>query len=588
LIAKIISPQKIIWKNSKKSVKKNKMKNQFLLKETIFLLLIFFAATELSAQTQWHNYSVAFTDNGPYRKDNQPQWSNIEIKVTTGPNATPVTIVLPAGLTSITPETLPANSCKIYKLINSSQVGNGVDGGVFHALPATGTAYAYGNTKTSTRRVTIVSRNYPLKVEVMTQVLASADVTNVMLSRISGTNVTELGTEHICINYKSADYVTSGTGYTPKAGYMIVRPQDDDDPIQIFENGTLKTTMSISESVYYGYQFVGDMTGTVVTTSSPVAFYAFSSMSDVPYGTPTGDVLMQQLPPVNQWGRRFAVPILPELSKNRIRIVASENGTNINIPGISAPGSGGMVQGPLAVIMPTGNNNNKYTLTGLKKGEFVEIELSSVSGTKGGCYITANKPIGVCSFLTCNNMNTNDSDPAQAWIPPIEQSEPSVQVSAFQPDPNTSLGGGTWIKTSQHYAMIITKTSAISQTTGHPDLPNGVTWYEIEHSDYSYCRVTLSSYGGNTPSIYTISNPEKVIVGEIGTGPAEAYYSYPTHGTGDLSNMVLPTIHISPNPGDTVCLGTSVIFSVDTVENEGNNHVYQWKVNVNNVGTYSL
>ena len=481
-----------------------KKKNSFLLFPILLMLFALISANNAAAQTLYE-YWVAFTENGPYRAAYQPSNINYEIKVI-NPNSTAVNVTVSGGGISGAGGTVNAGSSRIFKLTEAQVTA------VFQELPATSAVSGIGDA-TSSKGV-IVSASSPILVSAMTQVPLSADVTNLL-------ETGQLGTEYYCINYKAPNTAAEfgSFPYTPKSGYMIIATEAGGT--NVYENGIKKATLAGRGSTYYRYSYFGDMTGTHITTSRPTACIAMSTVATVPDGSYNGDALLQQIPPITQWGRKFAIPLPSGLLQNRIRVVAVKNGTDVKVTGA-------------VLARSTGAN---ASLIGLGAGEFVELELTGPNG----CYIEANQPVGVCSFFTGFRLNGGNAgnpsltpwsgDPAQAWVPPLEQIDHEVRVSAFQP--NRTINSGTFIDPNRHYALVIVPTATKKQTTG----PAGLTtaaWKEIPGSGYSFCQVALGSDVA-TPPTYLFDNPGGVIVGAFGVGPQESYYYYSGFKTKNLT-----------------------------------------------------
>jgi hypothetical protein len=106
-------------------------------------------------------------------------------------------------------------------------------------------------------------------------------------------------------------------------------------------------------------------------------------------------------------------------------------------------------------------------------------------------YIQANKPVGVCTYLTgCTYNGTGISDPSQAWLPAIEQLVPKALIAPFVPNGVTAL--------NSHRALVMTHTSAKNQTMvsigGAPDAPvSGGTWYDNAAAGMSFYNMPLTN-----------------------------------------------------------------------------------------------
>jgi hypothetical protein len=142
----------------------------------------------------------------------------------------------------------------------------------------------------------------------------------------------------------------------------------------------------------------GDLTGTFVLASEKVSVFGGTTVTSVGAGI-TKDHIEEHIPPVNVWGKRFALSQFPDTNPNFLRFLASEDNTEI--------------------VM-----NNKQTFH-LMSGEFHETHFNRFA------FISSSKPIlsvhyvpsGTCSiFSFFIKDGCHKSDPAMTLIPPIEQS----------------------------------------------------------------------------------------------------------------------------------------------------------------------
>ena len=367
----------------------------------------------------------------------------------------------------------------------------------------TGSSYLSSIHITSTEPITAYAINIGSR---------STDATNIL-------PITALGTEYYQISYKPKTKRSCPTNNPPAScascqtipipdvydAYAVIATED---ATEIFHEGTLVTTLDKGE-VYYRTD-INDMTGQLVTSTNkkPVAFFALNQ--NVSIGTQTsGDCLMQQLSPVNTWGKKFFVPV-SNRGPDIVRIVASKPNTTITA---SPP--------PVSLITAGGGQSS---LVALEPGEWVEFEVSG-----SGCYIQADFRVGVCTYLKSQGGSGNaKSDPSQAWLPAIEQMTSEAMIAPFIPDAASTsnlkpTSGG------EHYALIITPTATAPFTevykNGVLQSPSPLTgWKNHQDGEFSFCELRIDD-GSDNPNIsYTFKNDNKLLVMGYGIGSAESYY----------------------------------------------------------------
>jgi len=326
-----------------------------------------------------------------------------------------------------------------------------------------------------------ITTSVSVTVYALNQHRRSTDATNVL-------PITALGIEYYHISYET----TYSPAFYARDAYIVIATQDY---TKIFHNGVNTGTLMAGETYYHTHWL--DMTGDRITADKPIAFFAVNQGPQIPRGTPYIDVLFQQLAPVTTYGKNFFVPVSFR-GRDCVRILASQNGTNITQIGGRIRGIG--------------------SLTNLNAGQWVELEVSLDSN---GCYIQADKPVGVCAYLTSTGYNMpmdSVSDPAQAWLPSIEQKINKALIAPFIPYAITNL--------DQHYALIITPTATKNSTTvkigtgAIRPLSDG-KWYDNTAAGMSFYSLPLT----NNTSAYLISNQESgLIIMGYGTGVAESYY----------------------------------------------------------------
>jgi len=327
-----------------------------------------------------------------------------------------------------------------------------------------------------------ITSNEPVTVYAQNQAKYSTDATNVL-------PVTVLGSKYYHISYT--------TQTNRQDAYAIVGTKNN---THLYHNGTLVATINQGQ-VYYRSSTT-DMTGSHISANNPVAFFALNQGVRIPANYCCTDNLMQQLAPVSTWGTLFFVPVSPR-TRDIVRIVASQDNTTIT-----------QIGGTL--LYPQGGQTS---LTNLKAGQFVELE---VLLSNNGCYIQSNNPVGVCTYLTGSVHNQTltgikISDPAQSWLPAIEQTITEATISPFIPIGVTAI--------NEHYALVITPTSTKQSTRvsiggeAETELKQG-SWRDNANAGISFYTMPMT----NASASYHFTNKNGLIILCCGLGLDESYY----------------------------------------------------------------
>ena len=147
--------------------------------------------------------------------------------------------------------------------------------------------------------------------------------------------------------------------------------------------------------------FVGDLTGTKVTSNRPISFFCSDQCPHIPSGVKFCDQIVEQLPPVEAWGRQFAtVPLKTRMRFDVFRFVASENTTTVNITCVLSNGTQGYVD-----------------TFRLGEGGFVDVHVRSTHF----CWVEADKRILLLQFAV--GQEADDvlilGDPFMALVPAV-------------------------------------------------------------------------------------------------------------------------------------------------------------------------
>ena len=151
----------------------------------------------------------------------------------------------------------------------------------------------------------------------------------------------------------------------------------------------------------------------IIQSNHPVALFDVESMTFIPSIDGPADKSFEQYYPMQSLGKQFFVPVT-YMGRELIQVLAVENNTTISQ-------SGGVLRTDIS-------GANK--LNGLNAGEWAWIEIFHENN---GCYISADKPVSVISFMTYNYyyLSTFYGDPSAVWVPSAPQRIKSCIVRPF-------------------------------------------------------------------------------------------------------------------------------------------------------------
>ena len=144
---------------------------------------------------------------------------------------------------------------------------------------------------------------------------------------------------------------------------------------------------------------VGDLTGTKVTSNRPISFFCGDQCPYIPSGVKYCDQIVEQLPPVEAWGRQFATaPLKTRKSFDVFRIVAAESNTIVSISCVMQNGTQGYI--------------DKLTLS---KGGFADVQVNS----REFCWMEADKNVLLLQFAVGILADSVPGDPFMALVPAV-------------------------------------------------------------------------------------------------------------------------------------------------------------------------
>jgi hypothetical protein len=203
------------------------------------------------------------------------------------------------------------------------------NGSVFvDVVAAQNAAIDVGNTVLS--KAVHVTSNTPVAVYAANQRDASSDATLVM-------PVQTLGDSY---------FINAYSPFSNLPSQFVVIGVEDGTTIEIIPTAAVMGgsgagvpfTITLNQGQVYMVQSMGDLTGTTVKATdvgncNNFAVFAGNQCANVPLSCTYCDHLYEQMIPVKAWGKNYATVLLMTRSNDTFRILASENGTVVNING---------------------------------------------------------------------------------------------------------------------------------------------------------------------------------------------------------------------------------------------------------------
>jgi len=241
-------------------------------------------------------------------------------------------------------------------------------------------------------------------------VTAADDVTVYGLNRRStstdaflGLPTDILGQEYITLGYANSSFSNPGN----QTQFAVVGTQAG-TVVTITPSVTTGghdggTPFNVTLNVGETYQLMNavanvDLTGTIITSTQPVAVFAGHTCGLVPQDYDACDFLVEQLQPTTTWGRRFAtMPLATRVGGDTFRFLAQQDGTDVSVNG---------------TVVAT-----------INRGQIFEQIID------GASEIVSSRPILVAQYSNGSNYDGVISDPFMVLVPPVEQFQAGYSVT---------------------------------------------------------------------------------------------------------------------------------------------------------------
>ncbi len=317
----------------------------------------------------------------------------------------------------------------------------------------------------------------------------------------------------------------------------------------------------------------GDLSGSRITSNKPIAVFSGNLWTQVPNGCNARDNIYEQMYPTQTWGKRFIAIPQTQVDFSILRILASNDITQINL---------------------SGDINSSITLD---EGTWSEFTHASP------VYIESTQPIMIAQFSVgrdCNGHPNTLGDPSMVLINSIEQTRDTVTFFA-SPFKNIEENYVNVIVRTEDVGQVIldgTPLDGLAPFNIVPSLPDfSFTSVQVEAGSHTLtaegCGLNASIYGYGEAESYAYAagaffraiNPEKLkdltggctldtLIFDSGLSSDIFLFEW-DFGDGNTSNLPIPR-HIYQDPGiylltlsiTNICLNNTETFRQPLILNE--------------------
>lgn len=303
-----------------------------------------------------------------------------------------------------------------------------------------------------------------------------------------GLPVNVLGTQYRALTYVDRTYSEIGIVATVDGTSVTVVPT------AALAGGSpagtpVVRTLAAGEVLFIPSAADSDLTGSLVTASQPIAVFGAARCALVPTSSFACNHLVEQLTPIAAWGSDFiTVPLASRMGGDRVRVLASQNGTAVSING---------------TLVAT-----------LAAGAFHEQVITATSR------ITSSQPVLVADFSQGQSLDLGTGDPSMMLIPPTSQFLTSYTFNSSS-------------RFSPNFVNVIAPTASLGSLTLDGTAVNASSFTAVSGTSFSVAQLPLSQgphrlvgtaafgalvYGFAQANAYSFAAGANVPVQQPGTG----------------------------------------------------------------------
>lgn len=254
-------------------------------------------------------------------------------------------------------------------------------------------------------------------------------------------------------------------GYTPliRGEFAIVASTNNTTLEYEIPNSLTKQRINLDAGEVFFYNEKVDITGTLIESDKPIAVFSGNECTNIPTGYSACDHIVEQVPPLDTWGKVFTtMPLATRRYGDTFRILSNIDSTDISINGIH--------------------------VATIDKGKFHEQIIAQPS------LIETSEPCLVTQFSNGSNYDGVTSDPFMMVIPPLEQTLSHYTIST----PGSAF--------NINYLNIMAPSSIDTEISLDGVYIDPVRFNPIGDSDFSGAQIPIS-VGSHTiaaPNIFAI------------------------------------------------------------------------------------
>ncbi|MGN6134710.1 MAG: Ig-like domain-containing protein, partial [Aureliella sp.] len=234
--------------------------------------------------------------------------------------------------------------------------------------------------------------------------------------------------------------------------------------------------------------FLADLSGTRVSATSPISVFGGNTAARIPQDVVAANHLLEQLPPLNAWGRRFlTVPLAGRPGGDTFRIMAQSDHTEVRI--------------------------NGQLVRTLDAGQFDERLLTSASLIEGSA------PLLVAQYANSSAFDGAIGDPFMMLVPSYEQYVSDITLST----PSDAF--------DINFVNLVVPASAIGSVTLDGSPVAAPLFSRIATSDYSSAQIPISV------GSHRVRADAPLGVSVYGFAPFDAYGTFGGMALGSIADI---------------------------------------------------